>query len=173
MIHARQRRRWLNRFGLPYANSYEPANCRLRYFQLAGDWPARADERGGCGAWDELARGPVAGLRLARRVVLVLEQTNYPAFMPGETQVQNFDASFAFPNTSHPVVSDLMPSDLRWWADDHRLVTCVLPCPREATSAPWRWSVPRAGWNMRGAGIPDLRRRHSLLAMAPDRAVRH
>jgi hypothetical protein len=61
--------------------------------------------------------------------VLVLEQTNYPAWMPGGLQVQNYDASFAFPNPNHPVTADLTADDLRWWADDNRVVTEALNSP--------------------------------------------
>ncbi|MEI6193103.1 MAG: carbohydrate-binding domain-containing protein [Verrucomicrobiota bacterium] len=61
--------------------------------------------------------------------VLVLEQTNYPSFLPAEAQLQNFDASFAFPTADHPVVQGLTPNDLRWWADDHRLVAKALAMP--------------------------------------------
>ncbi len=59
--------------------------------------------------------------------VLVLEQTNYPAWMP--LGLQEFDASFAFPNSNHPVTSDLTAADLRWWADDNRLVAKSLVSP--------------------------------------------
>jgi len=45
-----------------------------------------------CARWRILPNGE-AGL-------LVLEQTNYPAWMPAELRLQDFDASFAFPNPS-------------------------------------------------------------------------
>jgi len=61
--------------------------------------------------------------------VLVLEQTNYPAWMPAGLQVQNYDASFAFPNPDHPVTADLTADDLRWWADDNRVVLNALNVP--------------------------------------------
>ena len=61
--------------------------------------------------------------------VLVLEQTNYPAWMPAGLQVQNYDASFAFPNPDHPVTADLTTNDLRWWADDNRVVVNALNSP--------------------------------------------
>jgi Glycosyl hydrolases family 2, TIM barrel domain/Ca-dependent carbohydrate-binding module xylan-binding/Glycosyl hydrolases family 2, sugar binding domain/Glycosyl hydrolases family 2 len=61
--------------------------------------------------------------------VLVLEQTNYPAWMPGGLQVQSYDASFAFPNPNHPVTADLTADDLRWWADDNRVVAEALNTP--------------------------------------------
>ena len=61
--------------------------------------------------------------------VLVLEQTNYPSFLPPEASLQSYDASFAFPSADHPVVQGLTPNDLRWWADDHRLVTKALAMP--------------------------------------------
>ena len=61
--------------------------------------------------------------------VLVLEQTNYPAWMPGGLQIQNYDASFAFPNPNHPVTADLTADDLRWWADDNRVVVEAINSP--------------------------------------------
>lgn len=61
--------------------------------------------------------------------VLVLEQTNYPAWMPGELRLHDLDASFAFPNPDHPVTHDLTAADLRWWANDHRVVTHALGLP--------------------------------------------
>lgn len=61
--------------------------------------------------------------------VLLLEQTNFPSWIPAELQVQPFDASFAFPNPDHPVTSGISSSDLRWWADDHRLVLNSISMP--------------------------------------------
>ncbi|HYG33174.1 MAG TPA: carbohydrate-binding domain-containing protein, partial [Clostridia bacterium] len=61
--------------------------------------------------------------------VLILEQTNYPAYMPGELRISDFDASFAFPNPDHPATQDLTTEDLRWWAGDHRLVSKALRLP--------------------------------------------
>ena len=61
--------------------------------------------------------------------VLVLEQTNYPAWMPADLRLEDFDASFAFPNPDHPITQDLTDDDLRWWADDHRLVIKALAAP--------------------------------------------
>ena len=61
--------------------------------------------------------------------VLVLDQTNYPAWMPAGLQVQNYDASFAFPNPNHPVTAGLAAADLRWWADDNRVVVNALNAP--------------------------------------------
>jgi hypothetical protein len=61
--------------------------------------------------------------------VLLLEQTNFPDWIPAELQVQPFDASFAFPNPDHPITSDISSNDLRWWADDHRLVVNCLSMP--------------------------------------------
>jgi len=61
--------------------------------------------------------------------IVVLEQTNYPSWVPGDVTLQPFDASFAFPNSEHPVTQGLAPEDLRWWADDHRLVTQALSSP--------------------------------------------
>ena len=61
--------------------------------------------------------------------VLVLEQTNYPAWIPAELQLQPFDASFAFPNPDHPITSGIETNGFRWWADDHRLVVNCLSMP--------------------------------------------
>jgi hypothetical protein len=61
--------------------------------------------------------------------VLVLEQTNYPAWMPGGIQIQVFDASFVFPSADHPVVQGITASDLRWWSPDHRVVANCLVSP--------------------------------------------
>ena len=61
--------------------------------------------------------------------VLVLDQTNYPAWMPAGLQVQSYDASFAFPNPNHPVTANFAAADLRWWADDHRVVVNALNTP--------------------------------------------
>ena len=59
--------------------------------------------------------------------VLVLEQTNYPAWMP--LQIQNFDATFAFPSPVHAAMQGLTTNDLRWWAGDHRVVANALAAP--------------------------------------------
>ena len=61
--------------------------------------------------------------------LLLLEQTNYPPWMTAGLSLQGFDASFAFPSPEHPVTRDLAAEDLRWWADDHRLVTQALRMP--------------------------------------------
>ncbi len=61
--------------------------------------------------------------------VLVLEQTNYPAWMPAGLQVQNYDASFAFPNPNHPATAGLTATDLCCWADDNRVVVNALNSP--------------------------------------------
>ena len=85
------------------------------------------------GTTPEVGGGTVAGLwqNFAAQGgwVLVLEQTNYPAWMPGGLQVQSYDASFAFPNPNHPVTADLTADDLRWWADDNRVVVNALNVP--------------------------------------------
>jgi hypothetical protein len=77
--------------------------------------------------------------------VLVLEQTNYPSFLPAEAQLQNFDASFAFPNPDHPVSQGLTENDLRWWADDHRLVTKALAMPTRGNFRPLAAIGSRSG----------------------------
>jgi hypothetical protein len=71
--------------------------------------------------------------------VLVLEQTNFPAWMPGGLQLQDYDASFTFPNPDHPVCQGLTSDDLRWWADDHRVV-------RKAITSPARGNFRALAW---------------------------
>ncbi len=61
--------------------------------------------------------------------VLVLEQTNYPSWLPAGLQVKPFDASFVFPNAEHPAMQGISANDLRWWAGDHRLVSNALASP--------------------------------------------
>jgi hypothetical protein len=61
--------------------------------------------------------------------LLLLEQTTYPAFMPAGLGLADFDASFAFPNSRHPLTQDLTPNDLRYWAGDHRVVVKSLVLP--------------------------------------------
>ncbi len=61
--------------------------------------------------------------------VLVLEQTNYPPWMPAGLSLKSFDASFAFPSSEHPVTQNLTTNDLRWWADDHRLLAKAITVP--------------------------------------------
>ena len=61
--------------------------------------------------------------------ILVLEQTNYPAWMPAELALRNYDASFAFPSPDHPVTQELTAADLRWWAGDHRVVAKSIALP--------------------------------------------
>lgn len=85
------------------------------------------------GAAPEVGLGSIAGrwqnFTARGGWVWVLEQTNYPAWMPAGLQVQNYDASFAFPNPHHPVTADLTADDLRWWADDNRVVVESLSTP--------------------------------------------
>ena len=68
--------------------------------------------------------------------VLVLEQTNYPSWMPAELRVEDFDASFAFPNPDHPVMQGITSEHLRWWADDHRILTHALASPSRGNVRP-------------------------------------
>ena len=68
--------------------------------------------------------------------VLVLEQTNYPAWMPYELRIENVEASYAFPAADHPVTAGLTAEDLRWWADDHRVVTHALALPTRGNFRP-------------------------------------
>lgn len=61
--------------------------------------------------------------------VLVLEQTNYPAWMPTSPQIDLYDATYGFPNPEHPVAQGIDPESLRWWAGDHRVVAQSLRTP--------------------------------------------
>lgn len=61
--------------------------------------------------------------------VLALEQTNYPSWMP--LSLQNFDATFAFPNPAHPAMQGLTSDGLCWWAGDHRVVAQSLAAPAQ------------------------------------------
>ena len=45
----------------------------------------------------------------------MLEQTNYPSWLPAELALQEYDASFAFPSPDHPVMQGVAVADLRWW----------------------------------------------------------
>jgi hypothetical protein len=77
--------------------------------------------------------------------VWVLEQTNYPSWMPAELRIASFDATFAFPNPDHPVTRDLVADDLRWWANDHRLVAKALLSPARGNSRVQAWVGSRSG----------------------------
>jgi hypothetical protein len=68
--------------------------------------------------------------------VLVLDQTNYPAWMPYELRLGGFDASHAFPNAAHPLMQGLTSEDLRWWTGDHRVVSNVLVMPARGSFRP-------------------------------------
>ena len=61
--------------------------------------------------------------------MLLLEQTNYPSWMPAELALQDYDASFAFPSADHPIMQGVGATDLRWWAGDHRVVAKTMHLP--------------------------------------------
>jgi hypothetical protein len=119
----------LGRFGIPFAAVTNLHTAAYDQFNLliVGQNALTA------GVVPEVGSDTIAGKwqRFASRGgwVLVLEQTNYPAWMPAGLQVQNYDASFAFPGSDHPVTAGLTADDLRWWADDHRVVSRALNSP--------------------------------------------
>jgi hypothetical protein len=119
----------LGRFGLPFTPvadlrtaAYDAFNLLVIGRNALTNEPVPEVGRDGLAAkWQTFA--------LRGGWVLVLEQTNYPSWVPGEMHLEDFDASFAFPDAAHPVTSDLTADDLRWWADDHRLVAKSLALP--------------------------------------------
>lgn len=119
----------LGRFGLPFLAVTNLHTAAYDQFNLliVGQNALTA------GSVPEVGSGTIAGKWQSFNAhggwVLVLEQTNYPAWMPAGLQVQNYDASFAFPSPDHPVTADLAANDLRWWADDHRVVARALNSP--------------------------------------------
>ena len=119
----------LTRFSLPFTpvtdlrtTSYDPFNLLvIGRAALTNDTVAEAGRLTIAAKWqDFMLRGGW---------VLVLEQTNYPAWMPYDLRLGNFDASYAFPNANHPITQSLSGDDLRWWAGDHRIVTNALATP--------------------------------------------
>ena len=65
------------------------------------------------GRWDDFMKGG--------SWIVVLEQANYPNWMPLTLTLANEASHFAFPVSGHPVVAELSPDDLRWWRGDHRV----------------------------------------------------
>jgi hypothetical protein len=117
------------RFGLPYTAVTNLHTAAYNQFSLliVGHHALTNEPIPEIGASTIAAQWQAFGLRGGW--VLVLEQTNYPPWMTAGLGLGNFDASFAFPSPDHPVTSDLTSADLRWWADDHRLVTQALAMP--------------------------------------------
>jgi len=76
---------------------------------------------------------------------VVLEQTNYPSWMPAGLQLHSFDASFAFPNPDHPAMQGVSANDLRWWAPDHRLVSKALSSPSRGNFRALAWVGSQQG----------------------------
>ncbi len=119
----------LGRFGIPFTTVTNLHTAAYNQFNLllVGQNALAADPV------PEVGSGSVAGqwqnFTARGGWVLALDQTNYSAGMPAGLQVQNYDASFAFPNPYHPVTADLAPADLRWWADDNRVVANALNAP--------------------------------------------
>lgn len=119
----------LERFGIsfvPLTNLHMTADHPFNLLLVGRNaFAGRAVPEVGSGSVDEQWRDFTAG----GGWVLVLDQTNYPTWMPGGLQVQIHGASFAFPNPHHPVTAGLESADLRWWADDHRVVMNALEIP--------------------------------------------
>jgi hypothetical protein len=119
----------LNRFGIPFAavtdlrtNSFSQFNLLIiGRDALTNDTLAEVGNSTVASRWKDFAR--------AGGWVLLLEQTNYPSWMPAELTLQDYDASFAFPSPDHPVMQGLAAADLRWWAGDHRVVAKVIQLP--------------------------------------------
>ncbi|HEY5481772.1 MAG TPA: carbohydrate-binding domain-containing protein, partial [Verrucomicrobiae bacterium] len=119
----------LNRFGIAFAAVTDLRTNSLSQFNLlivgrdalTNDTIAEAGNSTVASRWKDFARG--GGW------VLVLEQTNYPSWMPAELALQNYDASFAFPSQDHPVMQGVAAADLRWWAGDHRVVLKSIQLP--------------------------------------------
>lgn len=61
--------------------------------------------------------------------VLVLEQTDYPRWMPLGLALIDEPTHFAFPVADHPVVAGLTPEDLRWWRENHRVADRTIRIP--------------------------------------------
>ncbi len=119
----------LNRFGVPFTTVTDLHTASYNQFNLL----VVGQNALSAGAVPEVGSGAIASkwqnFTAQGGWVLVLEQTNYPAWMPAGLQVQNYDASFAFPNPNHPVTADLTINDLRWWANDNRVVVEALNSP--------------------------------------------
>jgi hypothetical protein len=119
----------LSRFGIPFAavtdlrtNSLSPFNLLIiGRDALTNDTIAEAGNNTIASRWKDFARG--GGW------VLLLEQTNYPSWMPAELALQDYDASFAFPSPDHPVMQGVAAADLCWWAGDHRVVAKAIQLP--------------------------------------------
>jgi hypothetical protein len=119
----------LNRFGIPFApvndlrtNSLSLINLLIiGRDALTNDSVAETGNSTIANRWKDFAR--------AGGWILVLEQTNYPSWMPAELALQSYDASFAFPSPDHLVTQNLSAADLRWWAGDHRVVVKTIQLP--------------------------------------------
>ena len=119
----------LNRFGIPFTavtdlrtNALGPFNLLIiGRDALTNETIAEVGNNTIASRWKEFAR--VGGW------VLVLEQTNYPSWMPAELALQDYDASFAFPSADHPIMQGATAADLRWWASDHRVVAKTIQLP--------------------------------------------
>jgi len=119
----------LNRFGIPFGAVADLRTNSLSQFNLliigrdalTNDTIAEAGNSTVASRWKDFAR--------AGGWVLVLEQTNYPSWLPAELALQEYDASFAFPSPDHPVMQGVAAADLRWWGGDHRVVVKAIQLP--------------------------------------------
>ena len=68
--------------------------------------------------------------------ILVLEQTNFPAWMPLGIGLITETANFAFPVSGHPLVANLGPEDLRWWRGDQAVAKASLRLPSRGNFRP-------------------------------------
>ena len=63
--------------------------------------------------------------------ILVMEQSEYPRWMPLALSLEDVAASLAFPDPRHPITRGLSAEDLRWWAGDHRVVGRAIRTPSQ------------------------------------------
>jgi hypothetical protein len=107
------------------------------------------------GRWDAFMKG--GGW------IVVLEQTNYPSWMPLALTLANEASHFAFPVSGHPIVADLTSEGLRWWRGDHRVAHRQIRVPSRGNFQVLAHIGTLAGLDR--AGLLEVRRgRGGLLA---------
>ena len=119
----------LNRFGISFVAVTDLRTGALGPFNLlvigrdalTNDTVAEVGNSTIAARWKDFAR--------AGGWVLVLEQTNYPSWMPAELGLRDYEASFVFPSPEHAVMNGVAATDLRWWAGDHRVVAKPIQLP--------------------------------------------
>ena len=77
--------------------------------------------------------------------ILLLEQTNYPAWIPLSLTLSKEPASFGFPVAGHPITVDLEPEQLRWWRDGHTLCASSIQIPSRGSVRPIIHTGSQAG----------------------------